>query len=280
MQKVACAGCAFVAASVLILGTGLGAEIQFSHNLAQTCDLAERIVLTEKRLASSPYTVEFTAAVAGGAVRFDLQTAYPSVGEAKLVLRPDQERTFEVAIRIPRWALGPAVTVNGETQAVKVAEGSVALKRAWHAGDTVGVSFPVGLRIEDGRGNDLLTLKYFGKEPCAGYLFHGPLLQGADTQRNTALPETLRLSVAKMQDFRLSDAQAALGRFSVKGTHCRLPSETTGQEGAAVLAPIAEFTGYGEWKDELSGFERNGEKPTKRPEARTCQSLFVTPSTM
>jgi rhamnogalacturonyl hydrolase YesR len=214
-------------------------------------------------------------AVAGGQVRFELQTGYPSTGEARLTLQADQERTFDVSVRTPRWALNPAVTVNGEPQAAAARDGAVTLRRAWRSGDVVGVTFPVGLRLEDGRGNDLLTLSSFGKEPVAGYLFHGPLLLGADTQRNLALPDTLRLTLANMQhNYRLPDAP---GLFTVKGAHYRLPSETDGQAGEAVLVPISEFTGYGEWAAELSGFERNGEKPTTRPEVRTCQALRITP---
>ncbi|MFJ6673838.1 beta-L-arabinofuranosidase domain-containing protein [Actinosynnema sp. NPDC091369] len=82
---------------------------------------------------------------------------------------------FDLLLRVPGWATGFRVEVNGERVPREAVPGSYfAVSRAWRSGDTVRVSIPFRLRVE--RALDA---------PATQTLFHGPVNLVARDARRT-----------------------------------------------------------------------------------------------
>lgn len=79
----------------------------------------------------------------GQAVQLQVQTDYPWSGE--VLLRPSAGR-YRLALRIPAWASGAELRVNGES--VDVAPGSYAVvQREWRDDNTVDLSLPMPIEL-------------------------------------------------------------------------------------------------------------------------------------
>ncbi|UCD75123.1 MAG: glycoside hydrolase family 127 protein [Phycisphaerales bacterium] len=92
-------------------------------------------------------------------------TDYPWDGAVRLAINPQQERTFDLKVRIPGWAVGKPVPsdlyeyadggqggltilVNGETIArPNISKGYAVLSRQWERGDTVNINFDMPIRL-------------------------------------------------------------------------------------------------------------------------------------
>ncbi len=97
-------------------------------------------------IAWAPSTV--TATVRGGVrVTIDSATEYPFRETVDLWVKPEKTATFPLLLRIPAWAEGAVVTVNGR-RAGAVKPGSFhRVERAWAAGDRVQVRLPMKPRL-------------------------------------------------------------------------------------------------------------------------------------
>jgi DUF1680 family protein len=113
-----------------------------------------------------PSTVEWKGA------SLEMATRYPYEGAIDVKLRrlPGQ-RSFTLALRIPSWANGHTVLVNGKPHpsGQRTEKGYVLLRRRWKAGDSVRLSLPLALRLEAAAGNDRVVS-----------LLRGPLVLAAD----------------------------------------------------------------------------------------------------
>lgn len=90
-------------------------------------------------------------------VRIEVETDYPFDETVKAVVRPDQEAEFPLWFRIPGWAEGASLKVNG--RAFKAEAGAFkTVKRVWKDGDTVELHFPMRVEAER-RYHDSVTLK-------------------------------------------------------------------------------------------------------------------------
>lgn len=132
-----------------------------------------------------PSTVDWKAAGA----RLELSTRYPYEGEIELkVSRLAGPRHFTLALRIPSWAGGHQVLVNGKPQTASTQKGYLLLRRRWCAGDSVRLSLPLELRLEATAGNEHVVALLRGPMVLAADLgaadkpFNGlaPALVGAD----------------------------------------------------------------------------------------------------
>ncbi len=111
-------------------------------------------------MAYAPCTVR--ARVGGATIRIDEETAYPYDGAVTLRVHARGAVRFPLHLRIPDWAQGAELSVNGE--AVDCAPGTFAvLEREWQQGDVVCLTLP--MRVA-------LSTWYHG----SGALSRGPLL--------------------------------------------------------------------------------------------------------
>lgn len=84
-----------------------------------------------------------------GAVEVILETEYPEAETSRLTLALASPATFAVKFRVPSWARGMTVAVNGQPAHVECRPGTWAsVERAWKSGDRVDVTLPLTLRME------------------------------------------------------------------------------------------------------------------------------------
>lgn len=79
-------------------------------------------------------------------------TSYPGDGSVSLTVEPSAPATFTLRLRIPLWAAGASVKVNGTPAAGTPAPGSFFdLRRVWEEGDQVELELPMRWRLVKGR---------------------------------------------------------------------------------------------------------------------------------
>ncbi|MEH3104143.1 MAG: glycoside hydrolase family 127 protein [Sphingomonas phyllosphaerae] len=102
-----------------------------------------------------------------------LDTVYPFDGAATLTFtRLGKPGRFPVALRVPGWAKGHEVLVNGKPADATQAGGYAIVTRRWKTGDSVTIRLPLDLRLEPTPG-DAQTIA----------VLRGPLVLAADLGR-------------------------------------------------------------------------------------------------
>jgi DUF1680 family protein len=87
----------------------------------------------------------------GGDVKLTQLTDYPVSGNINIRVDPPTSTEFSVKLRIPAWADGANLSVNGQAmpQSGAVKAGSYAeIRRRWAAGDTIDLTLPMVFRTE------------------------------------------------------------------------------------------------------------------------------------
>ena len=80
------------------------------------------------------------------------ETDYPNSGRVLLHLEPARPMIFPLQLRIPAWAHGANVTINGQVAKGEPKAGSFfELKREWKPGDQVALELPMPWRLVKGR---------------------------------------------------------------------------------------------------------------------------------
>ena len=197
-----------------------------------------------------------------------VETSYPAVG--KITVEPGATGSVSIHLRIPEWVERFEVRINDEVAAGEMHNGYFVMSRVWQPEEKITLRFPVGLRIEDLRGNSLLDMREPGDYLHPAYLFHGPLILGIDTHYNREFPESLMFTADG--DYTLPFVP---GPFATEGAHYRLPAQFNERSGTAILVPLSEQTGYSIWTDNLQNFRRNGEKPIQRVAVQTRHQIRI-----
>ncbi len=112
----------------------------------------------------------------GTIVQLQVATAYPWQGDVRITVNPAEEAEFALALRIPAWAHGAAVKVNGEVQEAPKPGRYATLQRKWQPGDVVELHLPMQVQVTEAH-------PYI--DSCAGSvaLQRGPIVycfEGAD----------------------------------------------------------------------------------------------------
>ena len=85
----------------------------------------------------------------GGRVALEQRTDYPFDGHIALHVEPDAPCGFELRLRIPGWADGATVQVNGQPLGEPVQPGRYAcIQRLWRPGDCVTLTLPMPPRLQ------------------------------------------------------------------------------------------------------------------------------------
>ena len=121
----------------------------------------------------------------GGAVEIVQETEYPAQDSVRLTVRKPGNGRFAMKLRVPAWATGASVAVNGRRQAASAGQLAV-LNRTWKAGDTVELILPQALRtvaIDDRNPNLAAMMRggimYVGLNPWDGIERQTVALPGA-----------------------------------------------------------------------------------------------------
>ncbi len=87
----------------------------------------------------------------GSALKLKQESNYPWDGNVKITLEACKPGAFEIWLRIPEWAEGSTIKINGKDAGVEAVAGSFAkIGRAWKAGDAVELSMPMEVRLVEG----------------------------------------------------------------------------------------------------------------------------------
>jgi DUF1680 family protein len=86
----------------------------------------------------------------GSELKLKQETQYPWNGRVKLTIEACKDQAFDVRLRIPGWATGAKVTVNGEGISSVAAGTYVQVDRQWQAGDEIDIDMPMPVRFVEG----------------------------------------------------------------------------------------------------------------------------------
>jgi hypothetical protein len=91
----------------------------------------------------------------GELVSIEEQTEYPFRDSVTFAIKLAKSVSFPLVLRIPAWAEGATVAVNGEAQSGVAAGAFYRLDRKWNNGDRVGVRFPMRVRTSTWYNNSV-----------------------------------------------------------------------------------------------------------------------------
>jgi len=90
---------------------------------------------------------EVRTSLRGTAVHVIEDTSYPFRGKVGLVINPATSLSFPLLLRIPAWASGTSISVNGQAMPSPAPGSFARVERTWQAGDRVEIAFPLTPRI-------------------------------------------------------------------------------------------------------------------------------------
>ena len=100
-----------------------------------------------ERLAAVAYApCEVHTSFAGTPVRIVEETDYPFRGSVRISVLPSKPVRYDLRLRVPGWANGSSVRVNGKSMPAMTAGAFVGIDRTWNGGDRVEIEFPMHLR--------------------------------------------------------------------------------------------------------------------------------------
>ncbi|UXX79378.1 glycoside hydrolase family 127 protein [Reichenbachiella carrageenanivorans] len=109
--------------------------------------------LTEKGIAVNLYGGNKldTKLLDGSTLKLKQETMYPWEGAVAITVESAKKAPFEMLLRIPDWATGTKVLVNGKDAGVEVVAGQFAkIERKWAKGDVVTIDMPMNVSLVEG----------------------------------------------------------------------------------------------------------------------------------
>ncbi|MDO7173114.1 glycoside hydrolase family 127 protein [Mariniflexile sp. AS56] len=92
-----------------------------------------------------------TTMLDGSPLKLSQDTEYPWKGLVKITVDECKNSAFEIKVRIPKWAVGSTLKVNGEDAGVTVNPGNFAtIKRVWKANDVIILDMPMEVTLVEG----------------------------------------------------------------------------------------------------------------------------------
>ncbi len=133
------------------------------------------------------------------------ETDYPRQQGSRLTV--NGRGPLEIKLRVPSWAEGYQVKVNGKAQPGHAVPGSyLSINRGWKPGDTIDVSIPFPVRIEKALDR-----------PDIQSVFHGPVLLPALSAETSFRSFSLYKDLKLDGDLSRAVVPEAAGRFTTNG---------------------------------------------------------------
>ena len=88
------------------------------------------------------------ATVNGTQISLTQTSAYPLTGTIQFDVKVSTSADFGIHLRIPAWAEGASIFVNGKRAESAAAGGFTTIRRTWKSGDRVEMELPMKLRLE------------------------------------------------------------------------------------------------------------------------------------
>ncbi len=110
----------------------------------------------EAGLVAAAYApCEVRTTVHGTAVHLSTDTDYPFRDTVRITVTPAASKRFPLRLRIPAWAAGATVSVNGQPQPAPTPGAFATLDRTWKPGDRVELKLPLTPRVSTGYNNSV-----------------------------------------------------------------------------------------------------------------------------
>ena len=139
----------------------------------------------------------------GSQIQLSQTTRYPWDGSVTITIQACKDEPFELRLRIPGWAEGATIEVNGHDAGVEVIPGTYAsLQRRWQAGDVVAVDIPMEIKLLEGhpRIEEVRNQVAVKRGPVV-YCVETPDLPKGTDILNVYLPERSNLGASYRPDF-------------------------------------------------------------------------------
>lgn len=92
-----------------------------------------------------------TTLLDGSALELTQESQYPWDGDVKITIDNCKKEAFDVMLRIPDWAEGSKIMVNGNNAGVDVVPGYFAvINRKWKKGDVISLDMPMDVKLVEG----------------------------------------------------------------------------------------------------------------------------------
>jgi uncharacterized protein len=98
---------------------------------------------------------EVRTTVRGTPVHVIEETDYPFQGSVRLIVNPSTPLNFPLQLRIPVWAAGATITVNGHAEPSPKPGTFASIERAWKPADHVEIDFHMQPRVARGFNNSI-----------------------------------------------------------------------------------------------------------------------------
>ena len=137
-----------------------------------------------------------------GAIRVTQVTRYPFDGEIQLTLHPERITRHAIRLRIPSWADGASILVNGNAADVVAAPNTyAAIEREWRAGDVITLRLPMTPRLHRQVNRNIQESRAPDGSPVAQEVLHfdyvgitrGPLVYATGLIDGFKIEESIRL---------------------------------------------------------------------------------------
>ncbi len=140
----------------------------------------------------------------GGELRIEQHTAYPYPDDVRLRIAIDRPMRFALKLRIPSWAAGATLAINGADAAVAAVPGQYAvIEREWHDGDEVLARFPmqpqlhraINRNVQESRAPDGETVQQevlhfeYAAITCGPLVYATGLIDGFKIEETVRLPD-------------------------------------------------------------------------------------------
>ena len=85
----------------------------------------------------------------GGRCQLSIDTRYPHASAIAITVRTAAPQIFSIHLRIPGWAVGASLSINGRRAAQPLQAGTfAAIRRSWRSGDRIELDLPLATRLE------------------------------------------------------------------------------------------------------------------------------------
>jgi DUF1680 family protein len=83
----------------------------------------------------------------GAKVTLSQQHTYPLDGELRMLVTVSRPQEFSIRLRIPAWARGATISINGKSVSAPATRGFATLRRRWESGDRIDLHLPMENRL-------------------------------------------------------------------------------------------------------------------------------------
>jgi DUF1680 family protein len=144
-----------------------------------------------------------TLALTGvGTVRVEQRTQYPFDGDIQIRVVPERSARFTVHVRVPQWAKGADIRINGASFALQSTPGDyVSIEREWRGDDVIALQLPMEPRVHRKSNRNVQESRAPDDSPVSQEVLHfdylavtrGPLVYASGLIDGYKIDETLRV---------------------------------------------------------------------------------------